>query len=91
LKWPDAAVEFQFQIGNMLLTLEDTSMLNCRPVDTPIEPNVKIVHGQEEPLKDPGHYWRLNGSSIILRSHDWTFHRWSVWSANFSRLHLTVI
>lgn len=82
-------MEFQFQIGNMLLTLEDTSMLNCRPVDTPMEPNIKIVHGQEEPLKDPGHQleieWKLNYILTITR---WTFH---LWLANFSGLYVTVI
>ena len=39
--------------------LEETSMLNCKPVDTPMNPNVKLVPGQEEPLRNPGRYRRL--------------------------------
>ena len=36
--------------------LEETSMLECKPVDTPIDPNVKLVLGQGEPLRDPRRY-----------------------------------
>ncbi|RVW33237.1 Retrovirus-related Pol polyprotein from transposon TNT 1-94 [Vitis vinifera] len=28
--------------------------VNCKPVDTPMDPNVKLVPGQGEPLGDPG-------------------------------------
>ncbi|RVX06403.1 Retrovirus-related Pol polyprotein from transposon RE1 [Vitis vinifera] len=34
--------------------LEETGMLDCKPVDTPMDPNVKLVPGQREPLGDPG-------------------------------------
>ena len=34
--------------------LEETGMLDCKPVDTPMDSNVKLVHGQGEPLRDPG-------------------------------------
>ncbi|RVW58329.1 Retrovirus-related Pol polyprotein from transposon RE1 [Vitis vinifera] len=30
--------------------LEETSMLDCKLIDTPIDPNVKLIPGQEEPL-----------------------------------------
>ena len=30
--------------------LEEIGMLDCKPVDTPMDPNVKLVPGQEEPL-----------------------------------------
>ncbi|GAU25702.1 hypothetical protein TSUD_216310 [Trifolium subterraneum] len=33
--------------------LEETSLLDYRPCDTPIDPNVKLLPGQGEPLKDP--------------------------------------
>ena len=33
--------------------LEETRMLDCKPVDTPMDPNVKLVPGQREPLQDP--------------------------------------
>ncbi|RVW17729.1 Retrovirus-related Pol polyprotein from transposon TNT 1-94 [Vitis vinifera] len=39
--------------------LEETGMLDCKPVDTPMVPNVKLVPGQGEPLGDPGRYRRL--------------------------------
>ena len=41
--------------------LEETGMLDCKPVDTPMDPNVKLVPGQGEPLRDPGRYRRLVG------------------------------
>ena len=41
--------------------LEETSMLDCKPVDTPMDLNVKLVLGQGEPLRDPGRYRRLVG------------------------------
>ena len=41
--------------------LEETSMLDCKPVDIPMDPNVKLVSGQGEPLRDLGRYWRLVG------------------------------
>ncbi|RVW90881.1 Retrovirus-related Pol polyprotein from transposon RE1 [Vitis vinifera] len=34
--------------------LEETGMLDCKPIDTPMDPNVKLVPGQGEPLGDPG-------------------------------------
>ena len=36
--------------------LVDTSKLDCKSVDTPIDPNVKLVPGQGEPLRDPRRY-----------------------------------
>ena len=41
--------------------LEETSMLDCKPVNTFMDPNVKLVPGQEELLRDPGRYRRLVG------------------------------
>ena len=41
--------------------LGETGMLDCKPVDTPMDPNVKLVSGQREPLRDPGRYRRLVG------------------------------
>ena len=41
--------------------LEETAMLDCKPVDTPMDPNVKLVPRQGEPLQDPGRYQRLVG------------------------------
>ena len=34
--------------------LEETDMIDCKPIDTLMDPNVKLVLGQEEPLRDPG-------------------------------------
>ena len=36
-------------------------MLDCKPVDTPMDPNVKFVLGQGEPLQNPKRYRRLVG------------------------------
>ena len=46
--------------------LEETSMLDCKPVDTLMDPNVKLVPGQGEPLHDPGRYRRLVGKLNYL-------------------------
>ena len=41
--------------------LEENGMLDCKPVDTPMDPNVKLIPRQGEPLRDPGRYRRLVG------------------------------
>ena len=46
--------------------LEETGMLDCKPVDTPMDPNVKLVQGQGEPLHDPRRYRRLVGKLHYL-------------------------
>ncbi|RVW16747.1 Retrovirus-related Pol polyprotein from transposon RE2 [Vitis vinifera] len=46
--------------------LEETGMLDYKPVDTPMDPNVKLVPGQEEPLRDPGRYRQLVGKLNYL-------------------------
>ncbi|RVW19974.1 Retrovirus-related Pol polyprotein from transposon TNT 1-94 [Vitis vinifera] len=46
--------------------LEKTGMLDCKPVDTPMDPNVKLVPGQGEPLGDPGRYRQLVGTLNYL-------------------------
>ncbi|RVW96428.1 Retrovirus-related Pol polyprotein from transposon RE2 [Vitis vinifera] len=58
---------WSFPKGSMLLDiLEETGMLDCKPVDTPMDPNVKLVLGQGEPLGDPGRYRRLVGKLNYL-------------------------
>ncbi|XP_047264082.1 uncharacterized mitochondrial protein AtMg00810-like [Capsicum annuum] len=39
--------------------LEETGMIGCRPIDTPMNPNGKLLPGQGEPLSDPERYRRL--------------------------------
>ena len=41
--------------------LKETGMLDCKPVNTPMDPNVKLVPGQGEPLRDLGRFRRLVG------------------------------
>ena len=41
-------------------------MLDCKPVDTPMDPNVKLVPGQGESFGDPGRYRRLVGKLNYL-------------------------
>ncbi|RVW81643.1 Retrovirus-related Pol polyprotein from transposon RE2 [Vitis vinifera] len=40
--------------------LEETGMLDSKPIDTPMDSNVKLVPGQGKPLGDPGRYRRLS-------------------------------
>ncbi|RVW97006.1 Retrovirus-related Pol polyprotein from transposon RE2 [Vitis vinifera] len=56
--------------------LEETGMLDCKPVDTPMDPNVKLVPGQGEPLGDPGRYRRLVGklNYLTITRPDISFH-----------------
>ena len=46
--------------------LTDISMLDCKSVDTPMDPNVKLVPSQGELLQDPGRYRRLVGKLNYL-------------------------
>ena len=46
--------------------LTDIGMLDCKPIDTPMDPNVKLVPGQGELLRDPGRYRRLVGKLNYL-------------------------
>ena len=46
--------------------LEETDMLDYKPVDTPMDPNVKLVPGQGESLGDLGRYRRLVGKLNYL-------------------------
>ena len=39
-----------------LKILEEIGMLDCKHIDTPMDSNVKLVPGQEEPLRDLGRY-----------------------------------
>ena len=40
---------------------EETGMLDCKRVDTRMDPNVNLVLGQGEPLRDPRRYRQLVG------------------------------
>ena len=46
--------------------LEEIGMLDCKPVDTVMDPNFKLVQGQGEPLRDLGRYWLLMGKLNYL-------------------------
>ena len=41
--------------------LEETGTLDCKPVDTHMDSNVKLVPGQGETQRDRGRYRRLVG------------------------------
>ena len=45
----------------MLNILKEIGMLDCEPVDTPMDPNIKLGPGQGEILRDLGRYQRLMG------------------------------
>ena len=46
--------------------LTDSGMLDCKPIDTPMNPNVKLVLGQGELLRDPRRNRRLVGKLNYL-------------------------
>ena len=46
--------------------LEETGMLDCKPFDTPMDPNVKLIPEQGESFGDPGRYRRLVGKLNYL-------------------------
>ena len=46
--------------------LEEMDMLDCKPVDTPMDPNVKLVLRQVELLQDPRRYRRIVGELKYL-------------------------
>ena len=46
--------------------LADTGMLDCKPVDTSMDPIVKLVPSQGEPPRDPWRYRRLVGNLNYL-------------------------
>ena len=55
-----------FQRKYTLDILANTGMLNCKFVDTPMDPIVKLVPGRGEPLRDPGRDRRLVGKLNYL-------------------------
>ena len=50
-------------------------MIDCRLSDTPMDPNMKLLLGQQEPLKDPRRYCHLVGrlNYLIVTRPDITF------------------
>ncbi|RVW64704.1 Retrovirus-related Pol polyprotein from transposon RE1 [Vitis vinifera] len=46
--------------------LDETSMLGCKPAETPIEPNVKLQPTKTKNVKDQNRYQRLVGRLIYL-------------------------
>ncbi|RDX95942.1 Copia protein, partial [Mucuna pruriens] len=46
--------------------LQETSMSNCRPVDSPMDPNMKLMVKHGEPYSDLKRYRRLLGKLIYL-------------------------
>ena len=41
-------------------------MLDCKPIDTPMDPNIKLIPGQGESLRDPERYLLLVGKLNYL-------------------------
>lgn len=46
--------------------LEETGLLNAKPADTPMDPSVKLLLNQGEPLSDSERYRRLVGKLNYL-------------------------
>ncbi|RVW15399.1 Retrovirus-related Pol polyprotein from transposon TNT 1-94 [Vitis vinifera] len=67
----DSSIQFGVVLSQRkyaLDILEETGMLDCKPIDTPMDPNVKLVPGQGEPLGDPGRYRRLVGQGVLYEN-----------------------
>ena len=46
--------------------LGDTGQLGCKLVETPIEPNIKLLHSKDDEVKDKEQYQRLVRRLIYL-------------------------
>ncbi|XP_014491791.1 uncharacterized protein LOC106754289, partial [Vigna radiata var. radiata] len=46
--------------------LEETGLTNCKPIDSPMDSNQKLMRDQGEPFSDPERYRRLVGKLIYL-------------------------
>nr|KYP61339.1 hypothetical protein KK1_015826 [Cajanus cajan] len=46
--------------------LEETGMINCKLIDSPMDPNKKLVADHGEPFSDPKRYRRIVGKLIYL-------------------------
>jgi len=49
-----------------MITIEEIGLMNSKFVDTPMDPNVKLLPNQWEPLSDPEKYRRLVGKLNYL-------------------------
>ncbi|KAF3672690.1 putative eukaryotic translation initiation factor 3 subunit K-like [Capsicum annuum] len=54
------------QHNYVLDILEETGTMGCLSIDTPMDPNAKLLPRQGEPLSDPGRYRRLVGKLNYL-------------------------
>ncbi|CAN1343942.1 Retrovirus-related Pol polyprotein from transposon RE1 [Linum perenne] len=50
--------------------LEEVGLTNCKPIDTPMEPNLRLRPSSAEEVKDLGRYQKIVGKLIYL-SHTW--------------------
>ena len=68
--------------------LKETSLLNAKLVDTPMDPNVKLLSDQGEPLSDPERYKRLVGklNYLTMTKLDQKFHLLLVLKVSFLTL-----
>nr|KYP65081.1 Putative transposon Ty5-1 protein YCL074W family [Cajanus cajan] len=46
--------------------LEETGLMSSKPIDTPMDPNAKLLPSQGEPFSDPERYKKLVGKSNYL-------------------------
>jgi len=54
------------QRNHVIDILEETSLMNAKPADTAMYPNVKLLPNQGEPLSDPERCRRLVGKLNYL-------------------------
>jgi hypothetical protein len=53
-------------ISQRKYVLKEIGKLGCKPISTPIDPNVKLNIEDSEPLKDIHHFQRVIGKLIYL-------------------------
>ena len=54
-------------------------MLDCKPISTPMDPNVRLQEDKGKDLKDVTMYRQLVGSIIYLTLTRPEFHMWLEW------------
>lgn len=63
------------QKNNTLDNIKETGMLDCKPINTPMDPIAKLLPDQGEPYSNPNRYQRLVGklNYLTMTRHDISF------------------
>jgi len=72
IKVPYLALQFRKQKYTVDILIK-TGMIDCHPNNGTIDPNLKLLLGQGNPLKDPARYFCLVGKINYLTKLDTTY------------------